>query len=81
MSNQKKKFKMMFKRLDLLKRNNGERKQKHGEKRNINPVRAECLLVENLLFLLLCKRSKKLEKVLESENLSKDMETFRKISQ
>lgn len=46
--------------LELLKRDNGGRKQKHGEKRSINGVRTECLLVDNLLFLLLCKRSKKI---------------------
>lgn len=54
-------------------------KRKRGEKRQTNGVRTEGLTVDNLLSPLLCKRSKKLEKVLKSEkSLSKDMEDFRK---
>lgn len=54
-------------------------KRKHGEKRQTNGVRTEGLRVHNLLSSLVCKRSKKLEKVLKSEkSLSKDIETFRK---
>lgn len=45
----------MFKFLELLKRDMGEKIQKHGKKRYINEVRAKYLLVDNLLFLLLCK--------------------------
>lgn len=51
MSDQKKKFKIMLKCLELLKRDNAERKQKHGKKRSINEEQNAYWLI---MYLLLC---------------------------